>query len=785
MKRFVFSLLALAPLLPGSSQLTTAQDRALYCNSVQDRDGFIRYPFGTIGVWSTEMGEIGSVMTRTPRIYPCLDSVVARPLSNQWRFVEEDWRSSISGDPSMMVVDYNPRKPCGASRIAMTVTPHVSVFRVTFPHGAGKRFLVLDFGKPKVDPWAKLNAWKERTLRRVDRRTIEATVNEPGKNGAFYRITFSAPFAGSGTIVDTSGTVEDGATVVKGPEVAMFVRFEAETVTVAVAESFTSMKRAKEFLAAEFTGFNAARRACLEAWNRVLSRVDMEGSETARRMAYTALYTICANVIDASDGSCYLPFYPRPRALSSSDYWQFIGGFHSCCWDNYRTSYPFLMLGYPDVMKDIVNIYLARYQRDGYMGGNICLFTGPMEDNSNVRISPILISQAYASGIQADFSKLYGALKDNYSNDKYFSPSLSRLGFDTQPSSGGMACSRTLEYSSSLHSMALLAKASSDPESMQKYYRLSKSYKNVWDSSNQVFRVKNADGTWGPMESKNWTWNPNPQGLFEGTTPDWMFAVPHDPYGLIGLPGQRDFVGRVIRYCLNDTWFNDYQYQYPYLLYYAGAANAAQKIVHDSWVPLFKEAVMYEEVTPKPPHHTWKSHYTSNAGWLLCSMTGLFPMVAPAGQYILTSPSLTKTVMRHGNKDIVVRVHGGTAKNVFIRTIMVDGKVYPCYMIPAGRLVAGAAIDLDMGSDSTEGLGDLYISSTDGYVRSAELISSSHLRCTIDAAVQDATTKVFSRTRPLRVAVNGRVTDAWMYAEGEKTVTIQTTGTAVVEAFTR
>jgi putative alpha-1,2-mannosidase len=153
-----------------------------------------------------------------------------------------------------------------------------------------------------------------------------------------------------------------------------------------------------------------------------------------------------------------------------------------------------------------------------------------------------------------------------------------------------------------MEAMALLAKANRDPAGLRRYERLSKVYTNVWDSTNQVFRLKNADGTWGPMNNTNWTWNPNPQGLFEGTTKDWMFSVPHDPYGLMNLPGQERLVERVVEYCLNDTWFNDYQYHYPYLLYYAGAPNEAQRILRQSWIPMFEAGVMYEGVRPKPPH---------------------------------------------------------------------------------------------------------------------------------------------------------------------------------------
>jgi len=395
----------------------------------------------------------------------------------------------------------------------------------------------------------------------------------------------------------------------------------------------------------------------------------------------------------------------------------------------------------------------------------------------------VLIAEAYYSGIQAEYSKLYAALKDNFNNDAYLPTSFTNLGYVTQPATGGKACSETLEWTTGVHSMAMLAKANNDLEQMRKYLHLSKSYKNLWDSSNKFFRVKNADGTWGIIDNKKWTWNPNPQGLFEGTNKDWMFFVPHDPYGLINLPGQERRVERVIDYCLNDTWFNDYQYHYPYLLYYAGAANEAQKIIRNIWVPLFKEGVLYEGVSPKPPHNPWKTHYTSNAGWLICSMLGLYPVSSPPGQYIISSPSIAKAVIHHGDKNIIIQTKNTTEDNIYIRSIKVNGKVYPCYMIPAQRLISGVKIDLEMGSDPARGLGSLYISSSDGFILNAELASASNLKCTIESAVTDATTKIYSRTKPGKVIVNGREYNKWGYDEATNTLTIKSTGTAAIEVL--
>ena len=85
--RSVFPALAiLAGIVPAiSTQSVFALDNTKYCNAVQNKVGLIRYPLGTIGVSSTSSGEIADTMTLVPRVYPCVDSVVVRPASDDWR----------------------------------------------------------------------------------------------------------------------------------------------------------------------------------------------------------------------------------------------------------------------------------------------------------------------------------------------------------------------------------------------------------------------------------------------------------------------------------------------------------------------------------------------------------------------------------------------------------------------------------------------------------------------------------------------------------------------------
>ncbi len=749
-----------------------AQSSLHYCNAVQSKVGFIRYPMGTTGVWSTEFGEIADVMTRMPRLYPCADTVVIKG-------EDEEWRSSVTGDPSKLNITYKFEKPSGATAAEITVTPHVSVLRYTFLERTHKRNVVLDLSKMNVESWAYLNKWTDRKITRIDDRTFRATIGIPGNIGAYYIIKFSTPCNDFG-IVHSSGKIENGISNTEEAQ-AMYVRFDTTTITVAVSVSFTSFNKAQEYLDKEFTDFDSSHLKCTEAWEQVLDQVRIEGLENSKRMAYTALYSIYSNIINANEGSYYSGYCSNPVSISSSAFWQFISGYQSCAFDNSHATYPFLMLAYPEIMADVVNTYLARYKRDGFVYGNACLYTGAKGTKYDITYTPQVATAAYTHSIKADYAALYDALKNNFNDTSCVPASLSDRGYLASASGDRFPLSTTLELAASAHSMSILAKSNNDQKQVKDYLELSRVYRNLWDSENHIFRVKNVSGTWGIINNKYWTWNPNPQGLFEGTNIDYSFDVPHDPYGLINLPGQENFVSRIVDYCTNEAWFNDFSYVYPYLLYYADAANEAQRILRKLWIPLFKDGIMYENVCAKPPHNGWNEHYTSNSAWLLCSMIGLYPVNAPAGQYVITSPSVTKTEIYRGDKSIIIQTKNNSEDNSFISSIKLNDNDYPCYMIPAKRLIQGAKIDIEMSSNSTQGLGKLYIGSSDGYVVNAELVSGSHLKCTITAAVTEATTKIYSHTKPGSVLVNGQSSKNWYYDKIKKILTVKTTDTAEVE----
>ncbi len=101
-------------------------DYTRYVSMVQDdnhptvhRMALMRYPLGQIGLWSIDHGEFADCVSRGLRLYPCVDTVVYKDNTN-------DWRETITGDPSVMKIKYRDDVPAQGSSAELTVTPHVT-----------------------------------------------------------------------------------------------------------------------------------------------------------------------------------------------------------------------------------------------------------------------------------------------------------------------------------------------------------------------------------------------------------------------------------------------------------------------------------------------------------------------------------------------------------------------------------------------------------------------------------------------------------------------------------
>ncbi len=723
------------------------QDAAGIYKTGAHRTTLMRYPCGRVGLWSIDQGEIADCVSRGLRVYPCIGSITNKD--------NADWRETISGDPSVVNIKFRRDVPAKGSSVALTVTPHVSIFRYRFADTSDYKAIVMTtVDVPALMSWdSKVLKWTNNTFKVLDDRTVEMTVSGFKKASVYYYIRFSAPSVECGTL--SGSEVNWGATLVAGARIGGFLKFKAPEVVAAVAVSHTSMAYAKKYFHEEFSrmNFTAAVGNLREAWEAKLGKVEAQGPALRIKQLYTALYTVYANIIDVSDNPNY-PGKGRMLSIASSDYWQYVGGYMRCSWDQSRGVYPLLTLIDPEVFTRILNTYQMQFDRDGKFAPN----WDPFSDNkfgSGTFIANIALL-AYRQGIPGvDYVKLKDSMMATV--DKVYNRDYFKLGYI--PIGKDKDCgSHTLEYGVQLQGLALLAKALGDTATYDRFFGCRSGYTNLYDASNKVFHAKNPDGSWGPLKG----------GFFEGSGADYVFAVPNDPYGILDLYGPENATTAIEQYVSRKSDFNDYKLIYEYLPIFADRADVTERLVRTTHVSKFDSLTMAEGLWGGPKG----CYYTDNAGPLACGILGLYWIPTAGASWMITAPSVDRVVI-HGKTDITVESLNNSPANHYISTIKLNGAAFPSYLISGTVLTSSnQTISLSLTGNPSK-LGDLYLSSTDGEVMNGGAENGKSLSFEIDPIAATCGAKVCSVVRPASITRNGQSFSDWSYDATSKLVSLR------------
>ncbi len=730
-----------------------------YVNMVQDARGvyktgthrtvLMRYPCGRVGLWSIDQGEIADCVSRGLRLYPCIGVITNKDNS--------DWRDTIQGDPSRVEVRYRTNSPGQDVAVELTVTPHVSCYRYSFPRASKPVAIVLttvDVPALMSWNWQDRLKWTNNVIKVIDPQTVELTVSGFKKATVYYYVRFSAPAVGHGVLQWTN--VVEGQNTVEGDRVGAFLKFLPSNVVAAVAVSHISMAQARNYFEAELGDMDfdraAAKLKC--AWEAKLGRVEATGPELRLRQLYTALYTVYANIIDVTDNPFYSGYKPL-LTIASSDYWQYVGGYMRCNWDQSRAVYPLLALIDPEVLAHVLNTYLAQYERDGAFAGNWDPFVDQKGAQANYAASTALL--AWSHGVKGvDYARFKAAAIATA--QRGFDRDFFELGYIPVGKGNPNCGSHTIENATRSHSIALFARALDDDRSYQQFWRCRTNYAVLFDASARRFRTRTARGEWGELKG----------GFFEGSGQDWVFAVPHDPYGLLGLYGVEQAVSDIESYVSHKSDFNDYKLVYPYLPVFADRADVTQKLIRNNCVPKFDRLTMAEWVFKSGDQGCY---YTSNAGFLACSILGLYWMPTAGSTWVITTPSIDRYTL-NGVKRLTLQTINNSPSNHYIRSIKLDGATYPSFLI-SGRVLSRGdhAITLELTNNPGK-LGTLYLSSTDGEVLKVLSDGRGWIEFELDPMATTCRAHVFSATVPQRVTFNGINFTNWSYDQVTKLTTL-------------
>jgi putative alpha-1,2-mannosidase len=743
---------------------TKKPDYTQYVNMVQgpgmpnnsDRQVFMRYPLGRVGLWSRAMGEIADSVTRGVRLYPTVDQIVNKD--------NTDWRSTIIANPSETDITYRSDVAAKGSTVALTVTPNVSIYRYHFHNVSSYAAVAIKLQNPYYS-----SIWTNNTITIVDNQTILATLGNNDRT-IYYYIKFSVPAIGRGTFIGSAITDGSSSNTNTGANNGGYLKLTPSTpdVTVAVALSHSSMALAQQFFTNEFSDFNfaAASQRLKDAWNAKLGKIDVQNADQiTKHMLYTGLYTVYANVINATDGSPYAPYaaaYGSPiLTIGSSPGWAYVwGGYLRCQWDMARNVYALLSLIDPGLMTDILHTYQAQYDLNKVMLGNWDPYCPGCWNDQQWGFFGGMFLRAYLQGVTGvDYTKAKNSIADTFGNPNNYIYKSQYLTKGYIPADGGTReyMSRGLEFSTDVQGLALLANVLGDNATYNQWIGRGQNYKNNWDAADKVFRGKNSDGSWAARNT----------GFFEGSDKRYAFDAVQDPLGLADLYGDSTMTSQINILLTPDKDYNDYEPTYQILPIYSNSPSTAQDITRNRFVPQFKSLNMWEG--------WWGGsdvYYTDNAGAIVLAILGLYPIQAPGAQWAITSPSVTTAVI-HGIKDTIIQANNNSTRNTYISSIQVNGTTYPSFFISGKRLVTeNTTITLGMSSTPSR-IGNMYVTGTDGEVLSASTDNKTFLQFQNDPLALTSRAKIYATKQPTTVSVNGSPLTNWTYDSATSTLNIK------------
>jgi predicted alpha-1,2-mannosidase len=499
---------------------------------------------------------------------------------------------------------------------------------------------------------------------------------------------------------------------------AGFIEFATEggkPLEMRIATSFISAEQAQVNLDRETAqGFEGVRKASASAWEKLMGRISVEGSQERKETFYSCLYRALKyprKIYERNAAGEMVHYSPWSGSIEKGPAYTDTG-----LWDTFRTQFPLFAIAYPDVYGEIVEGWLNAYREGGWLphwpnpGG----FRG-MPGN----FADTMVADAMVKGIQGfDYPTAYAALrKDAFEipNGASGRPVGGKAGMEEYLRLGYVPArkteywvSMTLDYAYNDWCVAQVAKQMGHPDDYRALMKRSQNYKNLWDPSTGFMRSKNEQGGWANRSFDAYAWG----GAYTESGP-WQssWAVQHDALGLADLTGGPVAFGQVL-----DDLFTHAP------IFNTGAYNnVIHEMIEFVAVGMGQYAACNQPSFHLPYLYTavgqpWKTEYWtrracrelfnagpngfsgdddngSNASWYLLSSMGIYPLTPGHPSYVLTSPEFSSVKIELPNgRTLSIAAKGNSEKNVYVKSRTLNGQPWTKTWISHADLVGGAKI---------------------------------------------------------------------------------------------
>ncbi|KAI0032107.1 glycoside hydrolase family 92 protein [Vararia minispora EC-137] len=389
----------------------------------------------------------------------------------------------------------------------------------------------------------------------------------------------------------------------------------SDPIIIRVGISFISADQACSNAETEIGGasFEQVHEASRAAWNERLKRIELNLAGTPHNiteMFYSSLYRASLTPNNAT-GEAQGQFFGTSAPYFDSLY---------CSWDTFRTFYPLMTLTSPETYAEIVETYLDGWRKRGWMpecrannlpgwtqgGSSGDVIVGHFAINYHNEAAALGVSLDDISAAQLADGELNPPEWDIEGRQVNVYKQYGFVPFDVlDPSSVGRQTregSRTLEYVFEDFAIRQVALLRRDNATFTTYSNRSLWYRNVWDPSIKsdgykgFMQKRRPDGSFAFEDPVNCSPNDqnnsrscslqgnNIEGMYESSSWEYSWFVPHDTAHLIELMGGNDTFVKRLDHFFDAGYYlagNEPSFQTPLGYMYADQPHRAVSRIRD------------------------------------------------------------------------------------------------------------------------------------------------------------------------------------------------------------
>ncbi|GAB3497326.1 GH92 family glycosyl hydrolase [Spirosoma knui] len=634
------------------------------------------------------------------------------PITGKLR-IDEDERASWYSHKAEVAKPYYYSVYLADHDVTTEIAPteRAASFRFTFPK-TDSAYVVIDaFDKGsyvKILP----------NERKIIGYTTRNSGGVPANFKNYFVISFDKPFAtaqgwrGKTLVNDSLAIQADHAGAVVG-----FKTAKGEPVHARVASSFISYEQAERNLnEIGNDNFDAVTQKAKAAWNKELSRIQVEGGSLAQTQNfYSCLYRslLFPRKFFELDANKKVVHYSPYNGQVLPGYMFTDTGF----WDTFRSLFPFLNLMYPSLNAQMQEGLANAYKEGGWLPEWASPGLRNVMVGSN---SASVIADAYLKGARGyDINALYEAVLKNAENEgpmdavgrrgvTYYN-TLGYVPYDVQVNENA---ARTLEYAYDDFTIYQLAKALKRPQvEIDRFAKRCQNYRNLFDPKSGLMRGKNQDGTFqSPFNPFKWG-----DAFTEGNSWHYTWSVFHDVQGLMTLMGgPQKFVTKLDSVFTMPPVYDESYYksviheiremQIANMGQYAHGNQPIQHMIYlynyagEPWkAQYWLREVMNRLYLPTPDGYCGDEDNGQTSAWYVFTAMGFYPVCPGTDQYVLGTPLFKKvTATLENGKQLVINAANNSDQKRYINSLRLNGKAYSKNWLSHRELQQGAVLEFTM-----------------------------------------------------------------------------------------